>query len=245
MKRATVLKHVPFEGPGRIAERLTKRGYELELRELHRGEPVPEAVASGDLLVVMGGPMGVADVGAPEFPFLRPELELLARCIEVDAPVLGVCLGAQLLAAAAGARVEPMKHPDGRRAYEIGWASLSFLHEGAHDALLAGLPARAPVLHWHGDAFELPGGARRLAATELCPNQAFALRSRLFGLQFHCEVGAADVDGFLQSDAAFVQRVLGDSAAARIQSDTRRYIDGFEVLGDRLLDNLLDAMTRG
>jgi GMP synthase (glutamine-hydrolysing) len=244
MKRALIFKHVPFEGPGRIAERLARRGYELELLELHQGARVPRALASGDLLVVMGGPMGVGDLDDPRFPFLRPELELLTRCVDADAPVLGVCLGAQLLAAAAGARVQPMTGSDGRRVYEIGWASLSLLHGGAVDPLLAGLPESATMLHWHGDAFELPPGARLLASTEVCKSQAFALRSRLFGLQFHCEVDAAAIEGFLTSDAEFVQRVLGDGAAARIRSDTRRYIDEFHRVGDRLLDNLLDAMTK-
>lgn len=243
MKRALILKHVPFEGPARIAERLHARGYTLELRELHRGEPVPPAPSSGELLIVMGGPMGVGDVDDPRWPFLRRELELLERCIAADAPVLGVCLGAQLLAAAAGARVQPMQNTAGQRVYEIGWSNLRFAHDPRNAALLAGLPERAPMLHWHGDAAVLPSGARLLASTDVCDNQAFTIGSRQFGLQFHCEVDASGVEGFLASDADLVRSALGDGAAEQIRHDTRRYIDELHVVGDRLLDNLLDAMT--
>ncbi|MET0410317.1 MAG: gamma-glutamyl-gamma-aminobutyrate hydrolase family protein, partial [Polyangiaceae bacterium] len=216
MKRALILKHVPFEGPARIAERLARRGYEPELRELHRGDPLPRRLADGELLVVMGGPMGVGDADDPRWPFLRAELELLERCIAADAPVLGVCLGAQLLAAAAGASVQPMKNAAGHRVYEIGWANLSFVHDPGNAALLAGLPDQATMLHWHGDAAALPRGARLLASTGVCNNQAFALGSRQFGLQFHCEVDVGGVEGFLASDADFVRSALGDGAAAQI-----------------------------
>lgn len=244
MKRALILKHVPFEGPARIAPLLEARGYTLELRELHRGDAVPRALAAGELLVLMGGPMGVGDIDDARWPFLRRELQLLERCIAEDAPVLGVCLGAQLLAAAAGADVQPMKDAGGRRVYEIGWASLRFTDDAASAALLAGLPRRATMLHWHGDGAALPSGARLLASTDVCENQAFALGSRQFGLQFHCEVDAAGIEGFLLSDAEFVRSAYGDGAVERIRQDTQEYIEDFHVVGDRLLGNLIDAMTR-
>src|SRR5262245_7242780 len=119
MPRAIILQHVPFEGPARIADLLTARGCSLDVRQLHRGDRVPSRLGPGELLVVMGGPMGVADVGSPEFPFLRQEIELLRHCVTEDAPVLGVCLGAQLLAAAAGAAVAPMHDASGERVYEV------------------------------------------------------------------------------------------------------------------------------
>jgi GMP synthase (glutamine-hydrolysing) len=244
MKRALVLKHVPFEGPARMAPLLEARGYTLELRELHRGALVPRSLSEGELLVVMGGPMGVGDVDDARWPFLRREIELLERCIARDSPVLGVCLGAQLLAAAAGASVQPMKDAGGRRVYEIGWSSLRFADDALGAPPLAGLPRQAMMLHWHGDAAALPRGARLLASTEVCANQAFALGSRQFGLQFHCEVDATGVEGFLESDAELVRSAYGQGAAERIKDDTRRYIAELQLIGDRLLGNLLDAMTR-
>jgi GMP synthase-like glutamine amidotransferase len=244
MKRAIVLKHAPFEGPARIAPLLRARGYELDVREVFRGDAVPERLGADEALIVMGGPMGVGDLGKPDLGFLERELGLLAWCAELDAPVLGVCLGAQLLAAAAGAAVHPMLGPDGERQYEVGWAPVRFLPSGEEDPILAGVAAEAPMLHWHGDMFELPRGARLLASTALCKNQAFVLRSRLFGLQFHCEVEAEDVAGFLRADLPFAERANGADAAATIRRDTERHLSSLQALGDRLLGNMLSAMTR-
>src|ERR1043166_7248326 len=118
----------------------------------------------------MGGPMGVGERDRPEYSFLRDEIELLRGCIAADAPVLGICLGAQLLAHAAGARVHPMTGgADGSGRYEVGWAPVRF-HRTEDDDVLSGLPAEAPVLHWHGDTFTLPAGARLLASTTICQN---------------------------------------------------------------------------
>lgn len=244
MKRAIVLQHVAFEGPARLSPLLLERGLTLDVRRLDRGEPAPDRMAAGELLVVMGGPMGVGDLEGPEHPFLREELRLLRRCVEEDAPVLGVCLGAQLLAFAAGAAVHPMTRGDGARCYEVGWAPIRFHPSGAADPILGGLPAEALALHWHGDAFELPAGARRLASTELCPNQAFQLGARMFGLQFHCEAGAEHVEEFLRADAAFVTRVNGPGGVEQIRRDTERCAPSSWAVGQHFLGNILDAMTR-
>jgi len=242
--RAIVLKHASFEGPSRLAPLLlVARGYKLDLRELHRGDPVPARLAPGELLVVMGGSMGVGDADRPELAFLRAEIDLLAHCLAANAPVLGICLGAQLLAAAAGARVAPMVDPRGARCYEVGWAPIRFHAHDEADPVLRRLPATAQVLHWHGDACDLPAGARRLASSELCPNQAFQLGARLFGLQFHCEVDSEDVEEFVRVDGDFAVRANGPGAADQIRRDTEHYMTSFAALGDRLLRNLLDAMT--
>jgi GMP synthase (glutamine-hydrolysing) len=109
--------------------------------------------------------------------------------------------------------------------------------------VLRRLPATAQVLHWHGDACDLPAGARRLASSELCPNQAFQLGARSFGLQFHCEVDGDDIDEFLRVDRDFAIRANGGDAALQIWCDTEQYMASFSALGDRLLRNLLDVMT--
>jgi GMP synthase (glutamine-hydrolysing) len=243
MKRAIVLQHAAFEGPARIADLVAAHGYEIETRALHRGDPVPAALAPGDLHVVMGGPRGVGERDRPEYSFLRDEIGLLRSCIAADAPVLGICLGAQLLAHAAGARVHPMTGgADGSRRYEVGWAPVRFRLDEADDAL-SGLPAEAPVLHWHGDTFALPAGARLLASTAICPNQAFRLRRRIFGLQFHCEVEHEHVEAFLGADADFVVLANGGDGVARLRADTARDLDSSRRVGDVLLRNILRAMT--
>src|SRR3954467_5901295 len=119
-KRAVILQHVEFEGPARIADVLIEAGLVLDVRALYRGDEVPSQLDRGDVLVVMGGPMGVADLDDPAYPFLGREVDLLRRTITDDAPMLGVCLGAQLLAHAGGAAVYPMSEAkSGWRVYEV------------------------------------------------------------------------------------------------------------------------------
>jgi GMP synthase-like glutamine amidotransferase len=242
--RAIVLEHTPTEGPGRVAALLAARGMACETRALHRGDPVPAALGDGELLVVMGGPMGVGDAGSPAYPFLAPEIALLATCVARDQPVLGICLGAQLLAAGAGARVYPNTRtgPDGRSivAREVGWGEVDLV--GAHgQPVLAGLPARPLVLHWHGDTFDLPAGAVHLASTPACRHQAFRL-GRQVGLQFHCELEPATIATWVREDAEYVRAANGPDGGQRILADTARFYADARPIWDRLLGNILDLV---
>jgi GMP synthase (glutamine-hydrolysing) len=242
MKRALILQHAAFEGPARIAELLVALGYTLDIRSLAGGDAVPSRLAPDELLIMMGGSMGVGDLADPAYPYLQREVALLSRCIADDAPVLGVCLGAQLLAHAAGAAVYPMAGGEARSGrYEVGWAPLTF-HVRGDDRVLAGMPAETPMLHWHGDTFDLPHGARLLASTSVCRNQAFMLGSRQFGLQFHCESSPADIETFLRFDAEFVVKANGPDGVERVRSDTALYIGSYRRVGDQLLLNILHAM---
>ena len=174
--RAVVFTHLDREGPGCIAALATDRGLAVDIRRVAQGDPVPTRLAPDDLLVVMGGPMGVADVGDPRCPFLAPEVALLKSALAARAPVLGICLGAQLLAHAAGSRVYPMTRPGPAgapiRVREVGFGAVRYLGV-TREPVLAGLRQEEIVLHWHGDTFDLPAGAVRLAETDACPNQAF------------------------------------------------------------------------
>ena len=244
MPRAVVLQHAQVEGPGRIADVLNESGYELSLHTLRGAEDLPQVLPE-ELLVVMGGSMGVGDLDWSEFPYLRKEVELLQRRIAQGAPVLGVCLGAQLLAYAAGAAVEPMKRRDGARAYEVGWAPIRFhpiqTPNGTADELLEGIPEQAMVLHWHGDAFELPLGARLFASSPLC-NQGFQLGSS-YGLQFHCEVTESQIEDFLREDRDYVLGANGADGVEQLRRDTKEYFGSFCDMGNRLLGNIVRALT--
>ena len=245
MKRAIVLQHTPTEGPERVAELLAERKVALDVRHVYRGDAVPEHVGAGELVVAMGGPMGVGEVDDPRYPFLAREITLLREAVARDRPVLGICLGAQLLAAAAGARVYPntRRAADGAAvlAREVGWGPVDFAN-GPREPALAGMRAHEIVLHWHGDTFDLPRGAVLLASTRACRNQAFRLGWKHFALQFHCELPAEAIPIWVREDAAFVREANGDDGAARILADTERYFPDAKPVWDRLLRNIIGQM---
>lgn len=176
--RVHVLQHVPFEPPGAVEQWAADRGHDCTITHLHAGESLP-AVEDLDWLVVLGGPMGVHDT--EEYPWLAAERALVADAIDADRAVLGICLGAQQVAAALGADVYPASTP------EIGWFPIEATAEASGSPLFDALGDSYDALHWHGDTFDLPEGATRMARTEACPNQAFVYDDRVVGLQFHLE----------------------------------------------------------
>lgn len=176
--RIQVLQHVPFEGPAGIADWAASRGHPLTVSHLYRGDPLP-ALDDFDRLVVMGGPMGIYD--EEEHPWLVPEKALLGDAIGAGKTIVGVCLGAQLLADCLGARVHRNAHN------EIGWLPIELTADGLADPVFGPLAPGLTVYHWHGDTFPLPRGAVHLARSAGCEHQAFLYRGRVLGLQFHLE----------------------------------------------------------
>ncbi|MFD9700993.1 type 1 glutamine amidotransferase [Lentzea sp. NPDC059081] len=179
--RSVVVQHVPFEGPGLITPALFAVGSTVSVVRADLGDELP-AAAQLDVLVVMGGPMGALD--DHEHPHLAGTRELIADCVRLGKPVLGVCLGAQLLAAALGASVR--RGP----VAEIGAGEVEVL--SADDPVLGPFGPRVPVVHWHEDTFDLPGGAELLARSDVCAHQAFRVGTA-YGLQFHVEIGSQEL----------------------------------------------------
>ncbi len=172
------LQHVPFEGLGAIEDWCCARGHSITVTRLY-AEPLPRRV-EGDLLVVMGGPMNIYQ--EERHPWLAAEKSLLRDAIAEGARVLGICLGAQLLADVLGGSVT--RNPE----REIGWFPVELVPEAGAIPGFDRLPPRFIALHWHGDTFSIPEGALRLAGSEACANQAFAWdEGRVLGLQFHLE----------------------------------------------------------
>jgi GMP synthase (glutamine-hydrolysing) len=174
-----VVQHIATEGPGLLAGVLAEAGVSSRVVRLDLGEPLP---APGDLAgaVVMGGPMGVHDTA--EHPWLVAEKRWLTEAVDSGLPLLGVCLGAQLLAAALGASVTTGETP------EVGIGQVSLDADGRADPVLGPEGDHLPVVHWHGDTFTIPDGAIRLASSDRYQNQAFRYGDRVYGLQFHLEV---------------------------------------------------------
>jgi GMP synthase (glutamine-hydrolysing) len=246
VKRAIVIQHVAMEGPERIGELCRERGIAVDIREVFLGDSVPAAVGADELLVVMGGGMGVGDRDDPRYGFLRAEIALIGAALRAGRPVLGVCLGAQLLAHAAGARVYPNvgRDPTGRevRVREVGWGPVTFVG-GDREPALAQLGHQEIVLHWHGDTFDLPPGAVNLASTPQCAQQAFRIGPRTFGLQFHVEVDAEGARRWAVEDAEFVRLARGSDGTALVLAETDRHAAAARAAGDRLIHNILGCMA--
>jgi GMP synthase (glutamine-hydrolysing) len=177
MKKAVAIRHVSFEDLGLIESVLEKRGIEVQYVEAATDDLSPARDA--DLTVFLGGPISVND--REDYPFLNEEVAIAAARMEADKPTLGLCLGGQIMASALGATVKP------NTAKEIGWSPLTLT--GAGDAFMPELKG-VPIMHWHGEAFDLPKGALSLASTDITPHQGFAYKERALGLQCHPEVTA-------------------------------------------------------
>jgi GMP synthase-like glutamine amidotransferase len=214
-----VIQHVEPEGPAVLGEVLVSAGMRLRTCRVFAGDPVPPDCDGLAGLVVMGGPMSAAaDEG---FPSRQAELGLLKQALAIELPVLGICLGAQLLAVAAGGRVFK-----GDRGPEIGWGEVELTTDAADDSLLVDLPERLRVLHWHGDTFELPAGSVHLARSAAYEQQAFRAGTNAWGLQFHLEVDTATVEGFAR---AF------EDEASEAEVDVRDIV--------RSADSMLEALS--
>jgi len=182
MRTAVVLTHVAFEDAGSLADAMSAAGFAITSIDACTTDLTKIDALAADLLVVMGGPIGAYEGNV--YPFVDAEIALLRQRLAAQRPTVGICLGSQMMAAALGARVYA-----GGNGKELGWASIEAATDSAavagFDALLApGLK----VLHWHGDTFDLPAGAKRLAGTAQYPNQAFAIGNYALALQFHPEV---------------------------------------------------------
>lgn len=223
--RAHVLQHVDFEGPGTIVPWLLAAQYEVSVTRFDLGEALPE-VSSVDFLVVMGGPMSVNDDAL--HPWLSAELDFVRCSLHNGTPILGVCLGAQLLAKAVGAAVYPNAEP------EIGWFPIEPVDAGCGGDIFR-FPSTVDVFHWHGETFDLPAGAVHLARSHACAHQAFQLGTSAIGLQFHIETTPQLVDGLVAHGRHELLPRRWVQNESRIRAAGA---DRYEALG-RLLDEVL------
>ena len=189
--RVVAFRHVPFEGLGLIQPALEDNGISVEFPDLFRnGTSLPD-VAAADGLIFMGGPMSAND----DLPYLKQEIEFIRQAVKRGQPVLGVCLGSQLIAKALGAKVYK------NSSKEIGWFDVHLTEAGRQDPILSGLEGSETVFHWHGETFDLPEGASWLAYSDACRHQAYRVGSKTYGLQFHLEVTPEMIGDWCTQDA--------------------------------------------
>lgn len=182
--------HVPFEGPGIIADWAGGKGYKLHYTRFYKGDALPDA-SSVDILIIMGGPMNVFDFHIHSW--MEDEIAWVKEFIETGKPVLGICLGAQIIASALGEEVYPGPHK------EIGWHNLQFFPSMGDFKICKDLPVTRKVFHWHGDTFNVPVGATRIAGSQAFPNQGFVYGKHAVALQFHLEVTPESVKELVEN----------------------------------------------
>ena len=227
MMRMAVLQHVEFEGPAAVGDWAAGRGFPLRLFHLHRDTTLP-LLSDFDMLTVMGGPMSANDEA--QLGWLGPEIALVREAIAADKTVLGICLGAQIIAKALGATVYP------GTAKEIGWFPVQRM-AGSH-SFFDGLPDSFTPLHWHGETFDLPHEATLLANSKITKTQAFAVGRRVLGLQFHMEATEESVRALLKGAAHEIGHGVFEQQPGTI-------LNGLSQCASLrpLLDTVLDRLT--
>jgi len=219
-----VLQHANYEGPGEIEAWAQERGHTISVTHLWDGDAL-SARDSFDLLVVMGGEMNIYQ--DRDWPWLKPERAFIKATLAAGKPVVGICLGSQLISDALGGRVT--QNPQ----IELGWQPVNFTPEAR--AFLPDLPGQATVLHWHGDTYSLPEGAIRLASTAVCLEQGFVIPGKCLGLQFHLEVDPKLAVGFVHS-----QGIWPEGPYVQLPEDVIDHAESFHAANRRILFLLLD-----
>ena len=230
--RAVAIRHVAYEDLGAFGPAIERAGYALRYCDIGVDSLADVDPIGTDLLVVLGGPIGAYDEAA--YPFVRDEVALLETRIAAQRPTLGICLGAQLMARAMGARVYPGP------AKEIGFVPLALTHAGLASPLAP--CAGEPVLHWHGDTFDLPQGTERLASTPLCATQAFARGANILGLQCHPEVGAHGFERWLIGNTQ--ELAHAGIGVNELRAEHQRLAPGLEARANACIAAWLDRLER-
>jgi GMP synthase-like glutamine amidotransferase len=223
-----VLQHVPFEGLGSIESWLAARGAKIHYTRFFDSPLLPD-IADLDLIIALGGPMSVNDEA--DLPWLKEEKRFISGAIISGKPLLGICLGAQLIASALGARVYPGRHK------EIGWFDIE---RTSNNPDLFQFPKTVTVFHWHGETFDLPPGASRLARSAGCENQAFQIGPRVMGLQFHLETTPESAESIVGHCRA---ELIG-GIFIQSEDELRRISAGSYTAVNALMAQVLSYITR-
>lgn len=239
MSKLLIFQHVAYEILGTLDPLLRKSGCRIKYVNFGRNPQSKPKVKNYDGLIILGGPMNVDQT--KEYPNFITEIESIQTAIENDIPVLGICLGAQLVAKALGAEV--FRNPK----IEIGWYDVTPTKAGRDDNLISKFGGTQKIFQWHGDTFELPHGAVHLARSELCENQAFRYADNVYGFQFHLEVEKRLVDRWLRvpENNKLIENSNGEIDPHKITEQTPIYIDNLIKLSNEVFGELIKQFEKG
>lgn len=229
------VKHIDIEGPGTLGDFLEAHGYATKTIDLGAGDRLPHSFRDIQAVVILGGPMNVYE--EDKYPFLKKEDVFIKEALAREIPLMGICLGSQLLAKACGAGVgkSPRK--------EIGFSPVQLTPAGTRDPLFQGLERELEIFQWHEDMFEIPLGARWLATSPGCPHQAMRVGRCAYGLQFHVEITGRSVREW--SDGYFDRKDTAAMAQKRkMLEDYQKKREQFNRVADKIYTNFLEIITR-
>ena len=229
-----VIRHLAFEDLGSFASLFQAKNIRINYIDAGYDDLSKVDPLSDELLIILGGPISVND--ADMFPFLETERALLKQRVAADLPTLGICLGAQLIASAMGARVFPGEEK------EIGWSGLDLTEAGEQSALRYIGGRHTSVLHWHGETFELPDGAELLASSDLYVNQAFSCGENVLALQFHPEITQHSMEKWFIGHIGEIMSTDGVSVE-KLREDTHRYANQLEVQGELFINSWWNSVS--
>lgn len=233
-RSAVALRHVAFEDLGLLAPIMDRHGWDVSFCEAAVDDLAHRSIKNADLVIVLGGPIGVYETDA--YPFLTDEIALLEYRLSRELPTLGICLGSQLMAKALGSHVfkGPIK--------EIGWGPVALTEQGASSCLDALQDDDAAVLHWHGDSFDLPSGASRLASNQNYDNQAFAYGHNALALQFHLEADPRQLEEWYVGHA--VELAVAGISVTDLRAQTLRHSHSLGLRAERVFGHWLRQISR-
>ena len=229
MKKILVLQNIGCENLGTMEAAIKNRNMEYHYIQLYNNDKVPENLSGYSALIILGGPMNVYET--KQHPYLLDEERLIHEAINKKIATLGLCLGSQLIAKTAGAKVFAGKKK------EIGWYSVSLTCDGMSDALFAGFEKDITVFQWHGDTFDIPSGAKRLAESELFPNQAFKIGEKIIGLQFHLEVTEEAAFEWMEEYKEELNSLKDYIDPKKIRNDTSKKIENLKKSAQQFYNN--------
>jgi GMP synthase (glutamine-hydrolysing) len=234
--KALILQNASGEGPGILGGLLDRKGWDRQTIHLYRGEAIPSDSENCHIVIVMGGPMNVYEEDA--YPFLVAETRVIGERLKKGFPVLGFCLGAQLMAKAGGAKVYK-----GQRK-EIGWYPVRLSEEGTKDPLLKTFPDKFTIFQWHGDTFHLPQGAECLVGSDHYRNQVMRIGDMSYGFQFHFEITKEMIAQWLESGREEIREIGNENLPHQVLRDTDHFLSGAHSLAESFFMPYLDLIER-